>query len=398
MPVGFFPASTLSTKKAPPSLVAKCGACGLFKGCQSPKMRPSGDGQRRILIVGEAPGEEEDKRGIQFVGPAGQLLEEALTSAGIKMRRDCHITNALICRPPGNNISNSEMIDWCRPNLVKTLDEVQPEIIIPLGGTAVQSVLGHLYKEDDIGGIGRWAGWQIPCQKLNVWICPTFHPSFILRSEKNPVPGKMFRHHLREAAGLSGRPWDTVPDYKSKVERILDTQEAAKAVLSFLECKMVAFDYETTTLKPEYEGASIVCCSVSNGKRTIAFPWLGPVIDAMQQLLRSPVAKIASNLKFEERWTRWFYGHGVTNWKWDTMVAAHCLDNRPNITSIKFQSFIWLGAEAYDEHVKKFLRAKGAKVNTIKEDVDLDQLLIYNGLDSLVEYKVARLQMKTIGI
>ena len=397
MPRGFFHKSQLTTRKAPPSLVPKCGSCGLFQSCLSPKMPTGGEGDRRILIVGNMPTASEDESGRHFTGPAGQLLERSLLNVGINLRKDCTLTNALICYPSNNPVKDV-MVDYCRPNLIQTIRQTSPEVIVPLGDAAVKSVLGHLYKDEDLGTINKWAGWQIPCQKLNVWICPTFDPDYVLSSDRNPVPGLVFRRHLRDISKLSGRPWDVVPDYPSQVERIFNPRKAAIAIREFLNSRLLAFDYETTTLKPEYEGAAIVCCSLSDGKRTIAFPWIGETIEAMQEIIRSDIPKIASNLKFEERWTRWYFGHGVTNWKWDTMVAAHCIDNRPKITSIKFQSFVLLGAEPYDEHVKKQLRVQGQETNEVKEEVELDQLLTYNGLDSLLEYKVARIQMRLIGV
>jgi uracil-DNA glycosylase len=395
---GFFASSQLSVLKAPTRLIPRCGECGLYKHCTSPKMEPSGKGLRRILIVGESPGSDEDEQGKPFVGVSGRFLKDTLTRLGVDLRKDCRITNSLVCRPASNATPDTHQIDCCRPNLIKTIEEFDPYVIIPLGGAAVQSLLGYIYKHNDIGGISRWSGWKIPCQKINTWVCPTFHPAYILRSDKNPVPGILFKQHLKRAVKIKSRPWDEVPDYPSQVEKILDPTEALIAISSFHASEMIAFDYETTTLKPEYAGAEIVCCSISNGDRTIAYPWMGEAVQGTSDLLRSPsIRKIASNLKFEERWTRFVLGHRVANWWWDTMVAAHCLDNRPKITGLKFQAFVLLGAEAHEEHVRPYLRVKGQQMNRIREDVNFDQLLTYCGLDSLLEYKVAQIQMKKIG-
>src|SRR5437879_5510271 len=104
MTKGFFAALDVVENKAPASLIPKCGACGLFKTCQSPKMPPSGKGRKRILICSEAPGRNEDEQGIHFVGKAGQFLEECLEECEINFRKDCWITNAIICRPPKNKL------------------------------------------------------------------------------------------------------------------------------------------------------------------------------------------------------------------------------------------------------------------------------------------------------
>jgi len=111
-------------------------------------------------------------------------------------------------------------------------------------------------------------------------------------------------------------------------------------------------------------------------------------------MTKSPMPKIASNLKVEDRWTRAKLGHRVRNWYWDTMIAAHVLDNTPGITSIKFQAFVHLGQGDYDSHIKPFLKArKESKFNRIHE-LDLNDLLLYGGLDSYLEYWVAMKQIR----
>jgi hypothetical protein len=166
---------------------------------------------------------------------------------------------------------------------------------------------------------------------------------------------------------------------------------------------VAAFDYETTMLKPDYSTAEIVCCSIawanySGVVKCIAFPYGKIVDESFRKFLKSPIPKIASNMKFEERWTRKVFGHGARNWRWDTMQAAHVLDNRPGITSVKFQAFVLLGFPIYDKHISKFLEGESTTVNQILTEVRPDQLLLYCGLDSLVEAKVAFLQAERMGV
>ena len=157
----------------------------------------------------------------------------------------------------------------------------------------------------------------------------------------------------------------------------------------------VAFDYEANCLKPEGEGTELVSCSICwRGRRTISYPWQGEAIEATDEMTRSSMPKIASNLKIEDRWTRVKLGHKVRNWYWDTMVAAHILDNTPGVTGLKFQAFVNLGQESYNTHIKPFLKAKkGSRFNRIKE-LDLNDLLLYGGLDSYCEYWVGIKQIK----
>lgn len=406
MPDGFFSTSTLPMLERPEStLLPQCGLCKLNLGCKSPKMEPTGRGKRKILVVAEAPGKDEDREGVQLVGNSGRDLMSLMRWCGVEMRRDCWLTNSLICRPPDNKIPNPMMVEWCRPNLIRTVNELQPEIIIPLGSTAVESVLGWLWKDGELGGIMRWAGYQIPLQKLNTWICPTYHPAFLLHS-KDPVAKLQFHAHIKAALELKGRPWgDELPDYESQVEVIHNPDKAARAIKEITEQGgMAAFDYETNMLKPDSEAAKIFSCSIANKHRTIAYPWHGKAINATKQfLVSSDVRKVASNAKFEQRWTMKKLGVRIGGGKmWDTMLAAHAMENASKvrkITSIKFQAFVKLGMADYSAAVEPYLRTKtkvGNEPNRVHE-LDLQTLLLYNGLDSLLELKVARVQLKKLG-
>lgn len=402
MPQGFFKQSELITK-APISKLPKCGACQLLNHCKSPKMPVSGNGKRGILLVGEAPGADEDRQGRPFVGTTGQLLEKTLRVHGIEMRRDCWITNSLICHPPGNATPTPKQIEYCRPNLVNTINELKPKVIVLLGGAAVDSLLGWLWREDT-KGIGRWVGMQIPHQRLNAWICPVWHPSYIARSDHkgraNPVAGVIWNRHLESIALLKGRPWKHVPDYESQIEVILNDKRAAQTIDAFIEYGgAAAFDFETNMLKPDWKDARIITASICwEGKRTIAFPWHGAVIPMFKKFLLSKLKKIASNKKFEDRWCRKVVGCRVKNWFWDTMNNAHIIDQRKDITGLKFQSFVLLGQEPYDGPIKKFLRSKGDdRINQIIKQVDLTRLLRYNGMDSLLEVLVCQIQRRRLG-
>lgn len=386
---------------APPGLLPKCDACGLYKKCKSPKMRPSGEGKRSILIVAEAPGADEDDRGIQFVGVTGRELERTLDKFDIDMRKDCWLTNALICRPPNNEIESEKQIGYCRPNLIKTVKELKPEIILLLGAPAVKSLLGWLLGSDP-GGVLQWAGFQIPSQKLNAWIFPTFHPSFVMQSRDEPVARVIWERHLKAFAKLKGRPWEDVPDYASQVIIEKDPDKAAK-YLGVLEKKgqPVAFDYETNCLKPDHPNAWIRTCAFSNGEYTLAYPMVGAAIEATKSILTSSIPKYAHNLKFEDRWSLAKLGVKVRGWReagFDSMNAAHVLDSRAGVCGLDFAAFTLLGQQPWDTQVRPYLQSKskgGYEFNRVK-DCPLDDLLLYNGLDALIGYKIATLQMKEL--
>lgn len=388
---GFFPASAVHKEK-PAGLIAKCGKCGLYKGCQSPKMAPHGEGERRILFVGEAPGETEDRLGRPFVGKAGALLREVLESIGLDLDTDAWTTNALICRPPGNKTPDSKQIGYCRPNMAATLLKYRPRVVITLGRVALSSVMRGSW--EDISELERWVGWRIPLSPY--WVCPTYHPSYLLRSN-NSWLDRMFRNHLQAALQIREEP-ESINWVKDCVEILMDENAVCEALHEIDRAGgWAAVDYETTCIKPEWPKARIVSCSVSNGERTISYPWHGKAITQTGRFLTSKrTRKIASNLKMEERWTWKEFGHGVRNWGWDTMLAAHCLDNRSGICSLKFQSLVQFGLPSYNRHIEPYLENHRGPYNRIA-DIDLRQLLLYGGLDSVLEHMLAMKQRKEMG-
>tara|TARA_R110002167_G_scaffold26029_3_gene89745 strand:- start:641 stop:1504 length:864 start_codon:yes stop_codon:yes gene_type:complete len=271
-----------------------------------------------------------------------------------------------------------------------------------MGSEAVAAVLGGDVWGASVGPAARWAGFQIPAQKINAWVCPTWDPARI--EDNDPVSLRQFRDHVEDAVGKPGRPWAEVPDWTARVGVELDSSKAAKWLREVVRRGgkgAVAWDYETNMLKPDGPDADIVSCAVTWGRqrpeRTMAFPWRGEAVQAMGELLRSPIPKIASNLKFEDRWTRKAFGHRVRGWAWDTMVAAHVLDNRQAITSVKFQAFVRLGVPVWNKGVEPFFASRpGEAVNRISE-VDIGDLLLYNGLDAFLEWGVAAHQMTEMG-
>ncbi len=299
----------------------------------------------------------------------------------------------MICRPPANATPTNRQIEYCRPNVARAIRELEPQVIICLGGSAVRSVLAGMVRE--IGPIGRWVGWKIPCRQHNAWICPTYHPAYALRAQ-DPVVDRIIESDLRAATSLTERPWKEIPDYRRDNEIIMEPDKAAEAVRRMIgRGSPIAFDYETNRLKPDRSNARIISCSICwAGEYTIAYAWHGEVIRATRELLRSPCAKIASNMKFEERWTRAILKTSVRNWRWDTMLAAHVLDNRRGSSGLKFQSFVRLGAESYDDHIQQYLSSSRPDGTNRIDEIDLEELLVYNAMDSLLEYRVAVKQME----
>lgn len=398
----------------------ECDACGLHKTCKSPKMRVDGRGRKGILVVGEAPGEREDDQGRPLVGPSGRRTAAALLRAGVDMRNDCWLFNALSCRPPRNRLdAHPGAVGHCRPNVVNLVTELKPTVVLLLGGAAVQSVVGWLFPEREPNyGIGRWAGYRIPDRKVNAWVCPTYHPAHALRTAEqgDPVVSLLFDDHVRRAVrkAAAGRPWPGGPPrWEDKVEVVRGAGRAAAEIARLLRRPVTfAFDYETNMGDPDHPDGKIVCCSVSTGAagRTLAFPWTAETRDALLPRLADPAyPKVGANQKFEQRWTlaktgvrvRW--GRTPLN-TWDCVLGAHAIDNgngklRP-VTGTKFQAYARLGVPNYDDRVGPYLKPKEKGVGRLNKihQIDPHTLLLYCGMDSLVEYELARHQSRQIGV
>jgi len=208
-----------------------------------------------------------------------------------------------------------------------------------------------------------------------------------------------FREHITEALAIDEDPASGVWKHKDNINIIYKESEAREFLRELDHIGgWVAPDYETNCLKPEYPESKIVSFGVSNGTLTGAFPWFGDIPKMVSEFLRSNrTRKIASNMKMEQRWTRKFLGHWINRMDWDTVVAAHVIDNRKHIASLKFQAFVQMGISSYNEKVEPYLSSgKDSHYNRIDE-IELGTLLKYNGGDCVFAWWLARAQRIALG-
>jgi DNA polymerase len=392
--MGFFNTSTWTAPVIKGKELPRCGECGLAKTCFSPRMAPTGKGKTKILFVAEAPGEDEDRQGVQLVGKAGKLFRYHLHQIDQELD-DAWKTNCVICRPPKNQMTDA-YIAACRPNLLKTIQTLHPKVIVLLGASAVHSLISTEWVKD-IGALTRWAGWAIPSYTYNAWICPTYHPSYVARMKEDLPLVKLFQEHLKRAYELVNNPLPNLDlEQMKKSIDVITESNRARYCLRELSHKegILAFDYETTGVKPEGEKHKITTCAFClNGEETFAVPFNKKTQRLISVILTSPhLKKVGHNIKFEERWTVAKLGHEVKPWHWDTMLASHVLDNRSEITSLKFQSYIQFGIGDYDSHIAPYMRSKESLgINHIQE-LDIEELLMYNGLDAKLTYMLMERQ------
>ena len=163
------------------SQVVDCKKCQL---CETRTRTVFGQGSAnaRLVFVGEAPGYEEDQKGLAFVGRAGQLLTKMILAMGLS-REEVFICNVLKCRPPNNRTPAADEIASCSPYLFEQLQIIQPEIVCALGAPAAQTLLNT---KEAIGRLrGRFHDFYTsgaPTIGDCVPLMPTYHPAYLLRS------------------------------------------------------------------------------------------------------------------------------------------------------------------------------------------------------------------------
>ena len=138
-----------------------------------------GNPAARLLLIGEAPGAEEDRLGIPFVGRSGQLLDRLLIGAGLDPETDLYVVNGIKCRPPDNRRPTPAELAACRPWLERQIALVNPALILLVGATALQAVLG--VKGGSTRVSGQWRPGEGPLV-AGRGLMPLLHPSYLLRN------------------------------------------------------------------------------------------------------------------------------------------------------------------------------------------------------------------------
>jgi uracil-DNA glycosylase len=172
---------------------AGCTRCRLHTG-RNKSVFARGNPQARIMFVGEGPGADEDMQGLPFVGKAGQLLDRMVAAMGLK-QDEIYIGNVVKCRPPQNRKPEPDEMSTCVPFLAEQIALIEPEVIIALGGTAAEGLLGGRI------AITRARGqWRL--YRATIPVMPTYHPAYLLR---NPPAKREVWDDLRAVLQRLGR-------------------------------------------------------------------------------------------------------------------------------------------------------------------------------------------------
>lgn len=153
--------------------VRSCTRCELHQK-RTQAVFGTGNPFAELMVIGEGPGEEEDKQGLPFVGKSGQLLDKILGAAGFSRDDNVYIANIVKCRPPANREPAPEERSTCLPFLLLQIEMIRPSIIILLGSTALKGLIDPDGKITQVRG--KWMEWN------DIQVMPTFHPSALLRN------------------------------------------------------------------------------------------------------------------------------------------------------------------------------------------------------------------------
>jgi len=296
--------------------------CGRYKlDLRSPCLPGVGIKPSAFMIVGDYPGQIEDKTGEAFVGAAGNLLDDALRKVGLS-REHVYITNAVKCSHPANDKRPTPTeAKYCRAHLIKEIQEVNPNVILSLGNVALTSLL-------DRTGITKHKNSVYLQEDAGCKVVPTYHPAYVLRN-----PGEMNQMLVGfEMARSEANTKDFIKDKKATGRYVLaKTPERITQIFAALaNVPEYSLDLETSSLDLLDPGILSVQVSWQEGTG-VTIPWEvikenPSLVEQFQQLLSLPNLKNGQNLKFDiERLL--IEGFVVHPPYFDTIIAHSLIDD-----------------------------------------------------------------------
>lgn len=166
-----------------------------------------GNGDGALMFIGEAPGAEEDRQGVPFVGPAGRLLDRMLGAIGLVRQEDAYITNVLPWRPPGNRQPTDSEIAACMPFMKRHIELANPKILVFVGGTAAKTLL-----ETNQGIMrlrGRWFNYDVQGRENPLPARAILHPAYLLRTPGQKREAWVDLMAIKKRLGELSSPHDT---------------------------------------------------------------------------------------------------------------------------------------------------------------------------------------------
>ena len=401
-----------------------CDDCKLYEKVVHPKLEPFGRFEKQIYIQGEAPGENEDLKGVPFCGKAGKFFRSYFKPHGLDFERDCITVNTIDCRPAKrgqkgivNRPPKDIEIRCCYHRKVSVLEQYKPKVILLLGEPAINSFYGCndyrragiTKRKGGILGIAALRGKVIPDRQLGAWVCHSYHPSYIIRGNEDQE--HVFALDFSVFASMVGKPR---PNFDMRAESIY-TLTKFDEVMHLLDdiwsgADEFAFDYETSSFRVHEGIHDVHMISVAHSsKKAFVFPYkmkkpdgnswwnrkeLKKITACWQDILKSRAPKTAHNMKFEDKMSNAVFGTQASTWDWDTMVAAHVLDETPGVKGLKTQVYLNWGYH-YGDEVEPFLKANLGERNNF-EDCLFNVSALYCGRDALMAQRLKKKQKRLI--
>lgn len=350
--------------------LAKCDKCPL-NSAPGPVFGHGPDNPV-VALVAEAPGSEEASKGRPMIGPSGQLNDAFLAEAGLK-REDVYITNTVLCRPPapketGQQPPPPEAIAACRGRLEAELKLVDPQTVVSTGRIATNELLGIDKAITSTAGSTNWS------EKLQKYVIPTYHPSYVLRSQEVEAAESIidaYDRAYRMATGALQLPVD-LKTVEWKDCRTVDQVNAALIEIEKLPEGLLALDTETEYVgDPNYE---ILMVQISDGTNT----W---VLDA-KHLIKDTIANAKFKRLLKSDKHQWVMHNATFDLKhleyhWqvqpvdshDTMALALCTTEKAFGIGLKKLAREYVNAPFYEEQFASHKISKDRPTSLIPHNV-----------------------------
>ena len=342
----------------------KCPRLNLDIG--SPKLRGEGPKKAKIMLVGEAPGQDEDLEGRPFVGSSGQLLDDIFSEIRLD-REDVYITNAVKCATPVENKKPGKKdITACRPHLLKEIEEIKPNVVGCLGAVALEAVLKRT-------GITKLQNNVFYSKELDVKVIPVLHPAYILR---NPSAYSSLQKGM-ELIKSESKKKEKVDVATTKTKHIdADTPKKIDKVLAQLEkVEAFTFDLETTSLNP-IEAKIILIALSWQGGLGITIKWKSlskKQKHRLQEIFLSKKEKAGHNLKFDIQ-VLWSNGVRIKGPFFDTLPAMALINENIKDKGLDALTLRYLDLGEYWKPLDEFKEAYLKKHKMKKEDFKYDMI------------------------
>jgi DNA polymerase-1 len=303
-----------------------------------------------VLIIGEAPGETEDKKNTPFIGTAGELFRNVLSEVGFDLSK-VRFTNVVRCRPPNNKITQSA-INHCKQFAIEDIAEFKPKLVLVAGNSALQGILGE-------NGIRDWSGSIIT--KDNIMYIPVYHPAYILRNKN--VMDEWLDSLLKASDALNG----VFDEEAKKMELILPTtvKEVREMQEYLAQYEKIAYDVETSTLDPYAKDDMLLAVSFAAGNKMFSIPMVHPeswwtakdyqqVENIVLQILDLHNGKLqGQNIKFDLLHTFTQLGKLYAACD-DTMLLSQLIDPAPGKHGLKRLSATYLGWYDHESEMEAY--------------------------------------------